>query len=156
MKRSQELETLSWEHHNGLVTALRLKKGILKQAPADQMAAFIHDAWTADLKRHFTQEEHTLTEILKSSAAGSALFDRMMSEHERLAELVEITSGAGCELAYFQEFSDLLEAHIRFEERELFPFVEAHCPPEKLVVIGKWLHSQHSSACRTHRNEFWK
>lgn len=43
------------------------------------------------------------------------------------------------------EFADLLERHIRKEERELFPLFEAQAPADVLERVGHLLHRSDSS-----------
>ncbi|MBA4140883.1 MAG: hypothetical protein H0X70_10365 [Segetibacter sp.] len=55
-----------------------------------------------------------------------------------------------------QEFARLLEAHIRFEERTLFPHVEKEIPPEDLDRIGIALENDHLKKTPfTWQDEFW-
>ena len=60
MKRHEQLQSLSRQHHNGLLAALLLKKGIEKTAEANVMTAFIIDFWRNHLKEHFENEEQVL------------------------------------------------------------------------------------------------
>jgi hemerythrin-like domain-containing protein len=50
----------------------------------------------------------------------------------------------------------LLEEHIRFEERILFPYLEKLIPREELDEIGLQLEEDHAKkACLTWTDEFW-
>lgn len=64
--------------------------------------------------------------------------DRLRREHlelRRLAAASRTARGDGPrrELAAFAE---LLERHVRWEERELFPYAEGHVDPATLAAIG--------------------
>ncbi len=55
-----------------------------------------------------------------------------------------------------QEFASLLEAHIRFEERTLFPYLEKEIPPEELERIGVAIENDHLKKTPfTWQDEFW-
>jgi hemerythrin-like domain-containing protein len=53
-------------------------------------------------------------------------------------------------------FAALLEEHIRFEERILFPYLEKLIPREELDEIGRQLEQDHvNKVCLTWTDEFW-
>ncbi len=50
----------------------------------------------------------------------------------------------------------LVDEHIRFEERILFPFLESELPAEKLADIGTQLKEMHlAPKADNYRDEFW-
>ncbi|MCI0450364.1 MAG: hemerythrin domain-containing protein [Chlorobi bacterium] len=75
------------------------------------------------LLAHFSEEEKILVHLLPDNPH----IIRMCEEHVRMNELYSSIktddSKLGDDLFLFGE---LLEAHIRFEERELFPLIEQH------------------------------
>ena len=84
----------------------------------ERMLAF-HDA---HLRPHFAAEEEALFPALPTRRA---LVDVLALEHrdlERLRDVVAAASGDEAVHAALVAFADLLEAHVRREERELFVF----------------------------------
>jgi hemerythrin-like domain-containing protein len=76
---------------------------------------------------HFRAEEDQLFPFLRRRLAGepgrAALFDELVEEHRRLAALREEIAAADGEDALctaLTAFADLLELHVRREEREVF------------------------------------
>jgi hemerythrin-like domain-containing protein len=63
---------------------------------------------------------------------------RLVAEHGELHRLIDAARGAGStELrSALASFADLLERHVRWEERELFPGAEDQVGAETLAVIG--------------------
>lgn len=57
MKRAEQLQKLSHQHHNGLMAVLLLKKGIEKKAAVDVLNGFIIHTWENELRTHFIKEE---------------------------------------------------------------------------------------------------
>ena len=56
----------------------------------------------------------------------------------------------------YLEFADLLTKHIRFEERELFPHIEAALPDAALKQIGEFLSNRHAvPVVDDYPDEFW-
>ena len=70
MKRNSNLQTLSWEHHDGLVLAFRIERGLRKNSDPGLIRSYLLHAWEKDLTHHFWQEEEILPGI--RVAAGEA------------------------------------------------------------------------------------
>src|SRR5581483_5277516 len=88
MKRHKQLQTLSRQHHNGLLAALLLKKGIAKGANEKLMSDFILDFWKQDLEEHFNSEEEILLPALVNTTFDNNLNERLLKEHEMLRSFV--------------------------------------------------------------------
>ena len=65
MKRDKNLETLSWEHHDGLVLAFRLEKGIKNNVDINIISDYLQHNWDQGLSHHFWQEERSLKAPLR-------------------------------------------------------------------------------------------
>ena len=120
MKRNRALIPLSHDHHHALVAARRLRRAVEEDAAAEA-AAFSH-FFAAESIRHFREEEERLFPLVADSEEARPLVVRALLEHQRLHALAgRLASG---ESAPLRELGELLEAHVRFEERELFPLIE--------------------------------
>ncbi len=75
-----------------------------------------------ELEPHFQIEEQELLPNLHTDA-GKALIQRTQADHRALRDLCMGMQRR--ERAALAEFSRLLHSHVRFEERELFPIIEA-------------------------------
>lgn len=123
MKRLDCLGDLSREHHTALSLALRACRAA---AGGDNevaaMAAKVRERFAAELEPHFREEERWLLPAL-AEMGQQALVERTLADHAELARLVEELAVPSAET--LQAFADGLTAHVRFEERELFPAAEA-------------------------------
>lgn len=124
MKRRAALLKLSREHH----TALVLTQCIAKVSDASAIAGLMESVpamFRRELEPHFLAEEQNLLPRLK--AAGEIeLVRRTLEEHRLLRGLAaQIASGHSASL---KPFGVALNAHVRFEERELFAAAEALLP----------------------------
>lgn len=123
MKRLDCLGDLSREHHTALSLALRARRAA---AGGDNevaaMAAKVRERFAAELEPHFREEERWLLPAL-AEMGQQALVERTLADHAELARLVEELAVPSAET--LQAFADGLTAHVRFEERELFPAAEA-------------------------------
>jgi hemerythrin-like domain-containing protein len=122
VKRHRLLRPLSDDHHQALALARRARRA----AEGAQDAAALAKAWrevverfAAELEPHFRVEERWLFPELESAGEVTGVA-RARADHARLRELAR--GGGGADAA--RELGELLERHVRFEERELFPSAE--------------------------------
>lgn len=140
MRRSRQLKPLSSEHHHALLVAFQLKQALAGHA---ESAGAPRDlAGLVGLVRRFDAQvlrTHTRTE---EDVLGAYLtpedIHRLRAEHGELARLVEssTTQNAAEQRIALAAFADLLERHVRWEERELFPYAEGHVDASTLADIG--------------------
>jgi len=157
MKRKKELVTLSWEHHDGLAFAFRLQQGVKKSAPVEDMREYILHSWATALDHHFWQEEQSLIPVLRASTIGQELLIHMLEDHEYFRKEIEhFKSTEKINIERINSFSDRLNQHIRFEEQELFPYLEKESIPEDLKKIGLFLNDHHEKTDKCWTNTFWK
>jgi hypothetical protein len=127
MKRDDRLVELSREHHTALKLARQLKRVSSSRHERDAASRMVR-ALRIDLEFHFEEEEVMLLPVLWR-CGRSDLAERLCSEHVELrALLCEAIDGRALEL-----LGKRLEAYVRFEEREMFPGLEA-CWTDKEVV----------------------
>ena len=132
MKRSTALQPLSNEHHAALVLALRARRA---SASADAAADFwpsLVQRFAAELEPHFKVEEELLLPALER-AGQAALAARTRAEHGELRQCISGESSP----ATLRRFGELLERHVRFEERELFEVAQQGLREEELAAIEK-------------------
>jgi len=156
MKRHQQLQPLSREHHNGLLASLLLKKGIAKDADVNTMTAFIADFWRNDLAVHFEKEETVLLPALRHTLFGEYLNRRLLEEHELLRSYIHDLQGKEPTVSLINAFAELLEQHIRFEERIFFPEAEKKLSEEQLKQLGEQLEDDEVSNCINYPLKFWE
>lgn len=155
MKRSVHLEPLSHDHFEGLHVARRLRAGLARNASAREMAAFVVHFWDAYLVHHFRQEEEFLVEPLERTG-GAELAARMIDEHRALGALVDaMREPRQASSDVVEPFAATLPAHIRFEERVLFPHLERRLDPATLEAVGDQLRARHVEADLSWPVPFW-
>jgi iron-sulfur cluster repair protein YtfE (RIC family) len=144
MKRTPELRTLSEDHHHGLVHARRLRRaaeggeGYTLEAAAK---AFLH-LWQKDTSIHFRKEEEVFLPVM-ARHGGDVPQDplvEMLAQHARIRGLVMRLSdevvGGNVRPETLREIGELLEEHIRLEERVVFPLVEDSLPEAALTELA--------------------
>ena len=151
LKRSQQLAPLSREHHDGLLFAWKIKQGIEKKATLEAMRNYTLWFWRHHIKPHFFQEEKIL---IPTMPAHHPLAVKLQEDHDHIRELV-LGLDAEADKRTLIILCDLLNTHIRFEERELFPYLEKILTPEQLDHIFEQL-EKHPVHCEQEwKDEFW-
>ncbi len=144
MKRSKYLETLSFEHHDGLVIASKIKTDLKKENAPTHLIDYVIDVYENGLLHHFDQEEVSFKEVMQNITGAKQLMSRMEAEHTQFAEIIEnISKPVANVFAQIRLFGELLHDHIRFEERKLFPLIEQSLSSDQLKAIGLYLHREH-------------
>jgi hemerythrin-like domain-containing protein len=87
--------------------------------------------------------------------AGSELVERTLREHARLEQLIEAWSMQTPAHEALECFASLLDAHIRFEERELFPFLQAELPAQALQALENMERSGRYDVDSRWDDHFW-
>ncbi len=54
-----------------------------------------------------------------------------------------------------EKLADLVDDHVRYEERELFPHIEKTLKPAQLEAIGEQLNKHPSILLDEYEDEFW-
>ncbi|WP_040680313.1 hemerythrin domain-containing protein [Niabella aurantiaca] len=148
MKRHKSLVPFSRDHHYGLLCCWKIRQGIKKGIAAARIGLYVDYFWKTYLKQHFDEEERWLFQ-------QDDLSLQAIAEHRELEALVGTLASAAAN-DRLTIFADLLDRHIRFEERVLFPHLEATVPEEKLETIGALLHESHIvPATEDYTDAFW-
>jgi iron-sulfur cluster repair protein YtfE (RIC family) len=132
MKRHPSLQPLSDDHHRALVLARRLRRDstAVNAAALAALAREVRREFDTELEPHFRVEEGWLLPALERRG-GTRLAEQATGDHARLRALA---SGPWSE-STARELGTLLEEHVRFEERVLFPEAEALLSEAELVSV---------------------
>ena len=132
MRRHPSLQALSDDHHRALVLARRLRR-TSPGSDATALAALsreVRSEFATDLEPHFRVEETWLLPALEGRGAAD-FAQRIREEHARLRELVRGAWAGDTP----EQLGTLLERHVRFEERMLFPKAEQILSEDELASV---------------------
>lgn len=152
IKRSPELAPLSREHHDGLLFAWKIRQGINNKTPLEDMRNYTMWFWKNHIKPHFFQEEKIL---LPYMAEDNPLRNQLVDDHEHIRELV-LGLDDEADKRSLNILCDLLDKHIRFEERELFVHLEQTLQPDQLKEIYKKLEDHPVDHEAEWKHPFWE
>ena len=145
MKRDPALVALSRDHHLALSVARTLKRATADTA-SDARAAFA-DFWQEHGRGHFRlEEEILLPAYAQHGDPCHQLVARALCDHVDIrARADTLAVDATPDPAILHELGTRLADHVRLEERQLFPLIEAALPAARLAAVATAL--DHTERC---------
>lgn len=134
MKRIPELRDLSDDHHLALVLAQRCRRTNRSdsQWSPEQLWAQVQELMTSHLEPHFRIEETILLPALEALGEES-LVERIVDDHAALRELCAAHTPDRVRVV---RFGELLESHIRYEERQVFESTQDRLSAKTLEAVA--------------------
>lgn len=121
MKRSEALQPLSRDHHQALKAALGLKRASEIEEAGRSFLAF----WDGHGQQHFRVEEEVLLPLWADHGPhDDPAVARVLTDHVAIRRDVSRLRRGELGLDGLHVLGEMLDRHVRFEERELFPLIE--------------------------------
>lgn len=145
MKRNEALQPLSRDHHRALEIALKLRRATDADVETirREFVAFWHDHGAL----HFRVEEDVLLPAFaRHGDAAAPEVVRVLTDHVEIRRRAEDLEAATPRTR--QELGDLgeiLNEHVRHEERVLFPLIERSLPAAELEALAQRIEEAESS-----------
>ena len=151
IKRSAQLQPLSREHHDGLLYVWKIREGLENNTSIERLKDYTSWYWKHHIKPHFFQEEKLLIPFMPVS---DPLIILLKKDHDYIRELI---------LAIYKEsdrhdfilLANLIETHIRFEERELYQYLEEQLTGDQLNEIYEKLEKHPLPMNEEWKDHFW-
>jgi hemerythrin-like domain-containing protein len=136
VKRSEALRQLSRDHHRALEVALKLKRA--GAAGCDEVARRFLEFWREHGAAHFRVEEDVLLpDVAAEIDPADERVVRVLTDHVEIRRRAnEIESAAKADTARLNELGEMLDNHVRHEERVLFPLIEERLSAEALSALA--------------------
>ena len=133
LKRVPALIKFSQEHHQGLLCVWKIREGFRKSVSAERIGLYAVHFFESDLKQHFRNEEEKL--FIKLPADNDLRIEAE-NDHKIIYGLIDSLRRTPGTKTLLENFAETLEKHIRFEERQLFPFIQKSVPGKELEEIA--------------------
>lgn len=145
MKRHEALNLLSHHHHHTLMVSLELKRaGTEKSNKTYKELMFdVIKFWEEDGENHFRDEEEILFPLYLQHANDPDinLVKEALYQHTQVRAYVQqLRSTLKTQYEVMNELGQLLDDHVRLEERELFPMIEDAVPEKYLYQANGKFH----------------
>lgn len=133
IKRSEYLKPLSREHHYSLLFGWKLRQGINHGVAVPRMIDYVKYFELNMLIPHFKEEETSLFIYSDSPYVRQAL-----DEHRHILSLIATMKAepSGAIYADLDALASLVDRHVRFEERQLFPYLETSLTQPQLEAVA--------------------
>lgn len=155
IKRNANIIPLSQDHHLSLLFGWKIRQGLKAQVDLNRIIDYVHYFEDVHLLPHFEEEEI----LLFNPNAANELVQKGINDHVSIKNIIERLY-AETDINKSEELLNLLadtvEAHVRFEERELFPALENSLDAETLSTVGTALNASHPEKnIDDFKDEFW-
>jgi hemerythrin-like domain-containing protein len=136
IKRNENIVKLSKDHHASLMFCWKLRQGIKHHVDEKRMIAYVEYFWNQHFAEHFREEEDILFAPLHDDLVKKAVAD-----HRQVQVFIKTLreSTEKDPYATLATLADLVDEHVRYEERVLFPHLEKELSENQLEEIGKQL-----------------
>ena len=152
LNRSEHIKRLSREHHFSLLFCWKIRQGLKTNVAVERIRKYVQYFWQQHLQPHFKEEEKILFAPIKDRQV-----ERAMNEHKFIRQQIEDLPNypEKKERKTLEKIADLVDEHVRYEERELFPHLERKLSEEQLENIGKLIQKHSSSLQDQYEDQFW-
>ena len=145
------MQPLSREHHDGLLFVWKIRQGVNNHTSIEKLRDYTGWYWKNHIRPHFFQEEKVLLLFIEATHPMAV---QLKNEHNYIRELI-IAIDKNADWSDFTLLANLLEKHIRFEERELFRYFEDNLAQKELGEIYEKM-EEHPVSCEEEwKDEFW-
>ena len=150
LKRNENIIKLSRDHHASLLFCWKLRQGVKYHASVERMIKYVKYFWDHHFSQHFREEEEFLFAPLKDKVVQKAIDD-----HEKVKSFISELSFSGSEIQNnkLSQLADMVDDHVRYEERILFPHLETELTEDQLEKIGSQISDD--PLLDTYEDNFW-
>ncbi len=142
MKRHEAIIPLSQDHHQALRLAVAIRKKAanmrLAKKPLEEKVKETIETYERELVPHFEHEEELLFPVCKGRDKElDELIEKVLDEHKKIKYAAEHLREGDVE-ENLDKFGEMLNNHVRLEERQVFQKIQEVVPKEELDnLIGK-------------------
>lgn len=144
IKRHEVLQPLSRHHMVALHLGVKLRRAGTDESRLTEaeVRQEVIDFWEPDGQNHFREEEEILLPVYaRYGSIDDELIIEMLLEHVQIRSLIkQIIDSETPLLEVMHELGDLLEKHVRKEERIIFPIIEKALPEDVLEEMAPYIH----------------
>ena len=150
IKRHEALQQLSRDHHHGLLLCFKIRQGVKKEVDLERIRNYNTYFFKNYLTSHFREEEEHVFPLL---GKDHPFIMKALEQHRELE--AKFKEGNGNE-EQLLALADALENHIRFEERELFNFIQEEATEEDLRKLKEVLNHENPNVDANWTDHYWE
>lgn len=152
INRNEHIKKLSRDHHFSLLFCWKIRQGLKTDVAIERIRKYVQYFWQQHLQSHFREEEKILFAPIKDSQVHRAI-----NEHKYIKIQIEgLADSENNERKSLAKIADMVDEHVRYEERDLFPHLERKLSKEQLENIGNLIQKHHPSSLQDqYEDQFW-
>ncbi|PJJ74707.1 hemerythrin HHE cation binding domain-containing protein [Thermoflavifilum aggregans] len=159
IKRHPAIQQLSRDHHYALLFCWKIGQGLQLQIDTIRIRKYVAYFHQHYLIPHFQEEEQILFVLMPDDEKVK----RAIAQHREIEQLVtqqliapeKIDAGMPEDASLLTTLAEKLNQHVRYEERELFPYLEQHLSEAQLEQVGKQLAEATHTPDDAYADAFW-
>jgi hemerythrin superfamily protein len=152
LKRNVYIKTFSRDHHLTLLFCWKIRQGLKMNIAGERMRKYVAYFWQQHLQSHLKEEEKILYALIKDRQVEKAMNDhKLIREHiQPIIDDSGFTSGKA-----LAKLADMVDEHVRYEERILFHHLEIKLTREQLEKIGQKVQNLPAPLADEFGDQFW-
>ncbi|HLS36282.1 MAG TPA: hemerythrin domain-containing protein [Bacillota bacterium] len=144
LKRHESLQPLSRHHMEALHLALKLRRAGTEKSDLtlEELQQELKNFWEPNGQEHFREEEEILLPTYAQyKDINQPEIIEMLLEHVEIRSLVkQILAMDDIDETVMHKLGELLDAHVRKEERIIFERIQKELPEDVLIELEPYLH----------------
>lgn len=152
IKRNPAIITFSKDHHFALLLVWKIRQGLKKEIEPSRIINYVAHFFDTDLIFHFEEEKTLLFSKLPSD---NLLRLQAEEEHKLIQFEIDALRKNSDDKMGIENFANILEKHIRFEERELFNYLQEIFSEDELSEIAEAMEARTREHEIAWKDEFW-
>jgi iron-sulfur cluster repair protein YtfE (RIC family) len=145
MLRDKNLVPLSRQHQHALALCVRIDRSE-PGGDLEPWQAEIQLLFEQEISVHFEAEEKEVFPVAERFAELKDLVSELRAEHLSLRKFASRAVGRSFDEEGLRKFGEMLSAHVRKEERQLFEGMQARMSAEELSAMGVGLERELAAA----------
>ncbi len=152
IKRNAAIAEFSRDHHFALLLVWKIRDGLKNSIQPERISKYVLHFFETELMPHFKGEEELLYCKIPSD---NNLRIQAEAEHKTIYQMVRDIKQKQTDKNQLQIFADTLEKHIRFEERQLFNYLQDNISETELSKIEAALKTREHEPETVWTDVFW-
>lgn len=153
IKRNAAIAEFSRDHHFALLLVWKIREGIKNFIQPERINKYILHYFETELMPHFKGEEELLYSKIPSD---NNLRMQAEAEHKAIYQMIRDLKQNQTDKNLLQRFANTMEKHVRFEERQLFNYLQDNISETELSKIAAALKSREHEPETAWTDVFWE
>lgn len=154
LKRHPALVPLSRDHHFGLLLCWKIRTGFKREISVDRITDYVIYFYENHLLTHFKEEEQYIFTLLDEKDERRKKAER---QHRKIIRLVnKLSKQPDTSKTTLGQIEEEVEGHIRYEERDLFPYIQEMQDEQGLELLRIKIEAIHQATVEDWGDPFWE